>query len=540
MAEALNEQATQATHAAQARRPAAKPPLPAWFTTLQVALGAGAVAADDATLDFYAQDVFSQGEALAVVVSPSAVDELQLTVKTLAAAGVAMVPRGGGLSYTDGYLARQKGSALIDLARMDKLVELNTVDRYVTVETGMYWSTLNDLLAPHGLRTPYWGPLSGLRSTIGGALSQCSVFLGSGEYGSVGESVLSLEVVLADGSVLTTGSAAAGGETKPFIRYFGPDLTGLFVGDAGALGIKARATFKLIPREVDIDFVSAEFDDPTAMIEAMSEISRNDIAAECFSFDPVLLEQRKKRMSLLADAETLLKVVKQSGVMAGLGLVTSGRDFVGEDKYSTHVSIEGKTAGEVAAKVVAAKRIFAAKGQATENSFPKALRAMPFVAPNSMLGPAGERWVPVHAIFPHSTAQAAFKTLQAFFASKQSWLDEHQIRIGYLCTTVAQQAVLIEPVFYWNDSHTAYHKRVVEADYLKKCGEPAANPSATAAVGALKAETARLMRSLGGVHFQIGKFYTYREGRNAAALALFDAIKKQLDPQNIMNPGVLK
>jgi FAD/FMN-containing dehydrogenase len=505
-----------------------------------VALGAGAVAADDATLDFYAQDVFSQGEALAVVVSPSAVDELQLTVKTLAAAGVAMVPRGGGLSYTDGYLARQKGSALIDLARMDKLVELNTVDRYVTVETGMYWSTLNDLLAPHGLRTPYWGPLSGLRSTIGGALSQCSVFLGSGEYGSVGDSVLSLEVVLADGSVLTTGSAAAGGETKPFIRYFGPDLTGLFVGDAGALGIKARATFKLIPREVDIDFVSAEFDDPTAMIEAMSEISRNDIAAECFSFDPVLLEQRKKRMSLLADAETLLKVVKQSGVMAGLGLVTSGRDFVGEDKYSTHVSIEGKTAGEVAAKVVAAKRIFAAKGQATENSFPKALRAMPFVAPNSMLGPAGERWVPVHAIFPHSTAQAAFKTLQAFFASKQSWLDEHQIRIGYLCTTVAQQAVLIEPVFYWNDSHTAYHKRVVEADYLKKCGEPAANPSATAAVGALKAETARLMRSLGGVHFQIGKFYTYREGRNAAALALFDAIKKQLDPQNIMNPGVLK
>jgi len=157
-----------------------------------------------------------------------------------------------------------------------------------------------------------------------------------------------------------------------------------------------------------------------------------------------------------------------------------------------------------------------------------------------MLGPAGERWVPVHAIFPHSTAQRAFTEIQAFFAAKQALLEVHQIRIGYLCTTVAQQGYLIEPVFYWNDSHTAYHKRVVEADYLKKCGEPAANPSATAAVGVLKAETARLMRSLGGTHFQIGKFYTYREGRNPAALALFDAIKKQLDPQNIMNPGVLK
>jgi FAD/FMN-containing dehydrogenase len=535
MAETLNEAAPRTTisNAPNAANPA-------WLTALQVALGSGAVATDDATLAFYGQDVFSQGETLAAVVSPGTVDELQVAVKTLAAADVAMVPRGGGLSYTDGYLARRKGSALIDLVGMNKLVELNTVDRYVTVETGMYWSDLNDLLAPHGLRTPYWGPLSGLRSTVGGALSQCSVFLGSGEHGSVGDSVLSLDVVLADGTIITTGSAAAGGETKPFIRYFGPDLTGLFVGDAGALGIKARATFKLIPREVEIDFVSAEFDDPAAMIEAMSEISRNDIAAECFSFDPVLLEQRKKRMSLLADARTLLNVVKQSGVMAGLGLVKSGRDFVGEDKFSAHVSIEGKTAAEVAAKVEDAKKIFAVNGTATENSFPKALRAMPFTPPNSMLGPAGERWVPVHGIFPHSTAQAAFKTLQEFYAGKQGWLDEHHIRVGYLCTTVAQQGVLIEPVFYWPDAHTDYHKRMVEADYLKKCGEPAANSSATAAVVALKAETAQLMRSLGGTHFQIGKFYTYRQGRNPAALALFDSIKKQLDPKGLMNPGVLK
>jgi FAD/FMN-containing dehydrogenase len=253
-----------------------------------------------------------------------------------------------------------------------------------------------------------------------------------------------------------------------------------------------------------------------------------------------LLEQRKKRMSLFADAKTLLQVVKQSGVKAGLGLVKSGRDFVGEDKYSAHVAIEGRTPGEVAAKLEAARKIFAAHGAATENSFPKALRAMPFTEPNSMLGPAGERWVPVHAIFPHSVAQKAFAEMQSFFVSKQGVLDEHQIRIGYLCTTVAQQGYLIEPVFYWNDSHTVYHQRMVEADYLKKCGEPAANPNATAAVATLKAEMASLMRSLGGTHFQIGKFYTYRDGRDPAALALFDAIKQHLDPKRIMNPGVLK
>ena len=531
MAETLSAQAVVGTSEAA--------PRPAWFTSLQVALGLGAVTEDATELAFFAQDVFTTGAPLSAVVSPASVDELQAAVKILASADVAIVPRGGGLSYTDAFLASKPHSALIDMSQLNRLVELNMTDRYVTVETGMAWGALNELLEPHGLRTPYWGPLSGLRSTVGGALSQGSVFLGSGEHGSVGDSVISIEVVLADGTMLSTGSAAAA-STKPFLRYFGPDMTGLFVGDAGALGIKARATLKLLPRQTAIDFVSAEFSDPLDMIEAMSEISRNNIAAECFAFDPVLLEQRKKRMSLFADAKTLLQVVKRSGVKAGLGLVKSGRDFVGEDKFSAHVSIEGKTAGEVAAKVEIAKKIFAGKGAATENSFPKALRAMPFAAPNSMLGPAGERWVPVHAIFPHSTAQHAFTAIQAFFAGKQAVLDAHQIRVGYLCTTVAQQGYLIEPVFYWNDSHTAYHKRVVEADYLKKCGEPAANPNATAAVGALKAETARLMRSLGGAHFQIGKFYTYREGRNPAALALFDAIKKQLDPNHIMNPGVLK
>jgi FAD/FMN-containing dehydrogenase len=510
-----------------------------WLTELQRSLGENAVTIDAAELAFFSQDVFAQGECLAAVVRPNSVAHLQQALKILSAHDVAIIPRGGGLSYTNGYLAETPNAALIDTSTLNNLVQLNIENSYVTVEAGMCWSALNDILAPHGLRTPYWGPLSGLRSTVGGALSQCSVFLGSGEHGSVGDTVLSIDVVLADGSLLTTGSAAAA-NTEPFTRYFGPDLTGIFVGDAGALGVKVRATLKLIPREKEIDFVSAEFDDPLAMLAAMSEISRANIASECFSFDPVLLEQRKKRMSLFTDAKTLLNVVKQSGVMAGLGLVKTGRDFVDVNRHSAHVAIEGQTKAEVATNVETARKIFAQYGTATENSFPKALRALPFSAPNSMLGPAGERWVPVHGIFPHSAACDAFAKLQAFFAAQQTMLDTHQIRVGYLCTTVAQQAVLIEPVFYWPDAHTAYHKRVVEADYLKKCGEPNQNPSATAAVGALKAETASLMRRLGATHFQIGKFYEYRHGRNPAALALFDAIKTSLDPRGLMNPGVLK
>jgi FAD/FMN-containing dehydrogenase len=511
----------------------------AWLAKLRTLVKQGSVTTDPTELLFFSQDVFNQGAPLSAVVTPGSVAELQAVVSCLTEANVAIVARGGGLSYTDGYLAARNDSVLVDTSRLNKLVELNVEDRYVTVEAGMYWADLNELLAPHGLRTPYWGPLSGLRSTIGGALSQGSVFLGSGEHGSVGDSVIGLDVALADGSILSTGSSAAG-NAKPFLRYFGPDLTGVFVGDAGALGIKARATLKLIPRHIELDFVSAEYVDPTQMFAAMSEISRQNLAAECFAFDPVLMDVRKRRMSLLADAKTLINVVKQSGVMAGLGLVKSGRDFVDESRYSAHCTVEGMSAEEVARKVAVIKQIFAQHGIATENAFPKALRAMPFSAPNSMLGPDGERWVPVHAIFPHSDSARAFGAIKDFFAAKQSVLDQHGIRVGYLCTTVAQQGTLIEPVFYWNDTHMPYHKRVVEPDYLKKCGEPAPNPASTAAVHVLKAETAQLMRRLGGTHFQLGKFYSYREGRNPAALALFDAIKQQLDPKGLMNPGVLK
>ncbi|MEO5831115.1 MAG: FAD-linked oxidase C-terminal domain-containing protein, partial [Rhodanobacter sp.] len=60
-----------------------------------------------------------------------------------------------------------------------------------------------------------------------------------------------------------------------------------------------------------------------------------------------------------------------------------------------------------------------------------------------------------------------------------------------------------------------------------------------AAADALKHKIADTMRGIGAVHFQIGKFYTYRAGRDPVALALLDAIKHQLDPQGLMNPGVL-
>jgi FAD/FMN-containing dehydrogenase len=148
--------------------------------------------------------------------------------------------------------------------------------------------------------------------------------------------------------------------------------------------------------------------------------------------------------------------------------------------------------------------------------------------------------VPVHGIVPHSKAVQASAACDAYFSKHIALLAQHHIQVGTLICTIAHQATLIEPVFFWPDSHTTYHKRMVEAGYQARIGEPADNPEARAVVKQMKRDIADLMREHGAAHFQLGKFYTYRQGRDAAYLALIDAIKAQLDPKKLMNPGALR
>ena len=511
---------------------------PALLSALSIQLGNGGVVSDAESLAFYAHDVFAAGVALLALARPETVDEVRATVTAVMRAGAALIARGGGLSYTDGFLAVQP-SVMLDLSALNRIVEINVEDRYVVVEAGVLWADLDVALAAHGLRTPYWGPLSGLRSTVGGALSQGSVFLGSGLYGSVGDSVLGLEVVTADGELLRTGSAAAG-NTPAFMRYFGPDMTGLFVGDNGALGVKVRATMKLIERPKAIDFVSFKFADASTMLLTMAAVSRAGLASECFGFDPVLADIRMQRASLFADARALVSVVKQSGLLAGAKLVVAGRNFLGPESYSAHAIIEADSEAALPPRVKRVKQLFAECGKETDNSIPKAMRAMPFAPPNSMLGPSGERWVPVHGIVPHSKASSVHAACERVFAAHAESIAQHRIKIGFLFSTIAQQATLIEPVFLWPDSHTVYHKQVVDAAYQGKIGEPEDNPVTRAFVGQLKRLIADTLRQAGATHFQIGKFYDFRAERDPTALALFDAIKRQLDPHHLMNPGVLR
>ena len=112
------------------------------LSDLAAIVGQPNVLTSDADRSFYAMDVYNQLELPLAVVQPATVDELQKAVRAITSAGVAVVPRGGGASYTDGYLPTTTNSILLDTSRLNRIVEINATDMYVTVEPGLTWAEL--------------------------------------------------------------------------------------------------------------------------------------------------------------------------------------------------------------------------------------------------------------------------------------------------------------------------------------------------------------------------------------------------------------
>ncbi|WP_206340853.1 FAD-binding oxidoreductase [Marinicauda algicola] len=150
----------------------------------------GVVTAREAR-EHHSQDVWTTGGLVDLVVRPKTQEAAAAALAACARAGVPVYPRGGGMSYTAGYLGERGGGMSLDTSRLTRIVEIDETDRFVRVEAGCTWAALHEALKPKGLRTPFWGPLSGLASTIGGGVSQNNAFFGAGTHGPTGQSVLS-------------------------------------------------------------------------------------------------------------------------------------------------------------------------------------------------------------------------------------------------------------------------------------------------------------------------------------------------------------
>ena len=517
-------------------------PAPGLADTLRAVLGAAHVRTDPAALDIFANDIAGPAACPPdMVVAPGTVDELQRVMREAAAAGRAVVPRGGGMSYTGGYGPAQPGAVLLDLRRLDRVVAVHARDRVVVVEAGCTWGALHQALGAHGLRLASFGPLSGDAATVGGGLSQHAMFFGAGTAGLVTEAVLGLDMVLADGRLLGTGAMArpAG---PPFFRQVAPDLTGLFLGDAGAFGVKARAALRLVRAPAAERYASFAFPDVAAMVAAQLAVAALDLAAECYGFDTVANRHLRERGfgaagSVAVAAE--LAVASRNPLDAARALLQAGATRLARDDApaaTLHVVTEAETTEAASARIGAIRAAIGRAGREVADTVPRVTRAKPFRRIRALLGPAGQNWLPVHGILPASAAAPAVAALGRYLETHSERFAAHRIEVAVL-TATSPGALLIEPQFFWFDALNPLLRDAILPEQRAAHGDRPPDPAARAIVHEARAAIRDLLDAAGAVHIQPGKYYPLPLAPDAAAA--LQAMKRAFDPDGRMNPGAL-
>ena len=473
-------------------------------------VGPDHVVHDAAERDYYSTDLSMEpGQVADVVVQPGTAEEVAAVVRIAADASSPIVPRGGGMSYTHTYVPGQPGATLIDVRRL-KEIEVNAEDRVVVAEVGVTWEELYLAVSEQGLRTPYWGPLSGRFATVGGTLSNNSVFFGSTRYGSLAESVLGLEVITAAGQVLHTGSWGHRA-SSPFTRYFGPDLTGLFLGDTGAMAVKTKAALRLIPLPAVSLGLGFSVRDFHASNECLIEMGRTGLAAEAYGYDPLY-----------------------NGVFADLGF-----EFLRDVAWSVFAVVDAPDDANAEAAADVLREIGSRYGEEIDPSVPMAVRADPFGAvPQVLMGPEGQLWTPLHGLFSASQAAVAGQATLDFFTEHEPIMREHQIKSSLLTLAVGND-LLIEPSVYWPDAVDRFRLEKLEPGHAAELKNIPPNPEARAVALRLRRELATRYDELGAVHIQIGKWYDYDRWQEPAMRETLSAIKDALDPSGAINPGSL-
>jgi D-lactate dehydrogenase (cytochrome) len=202
----------------------------------------GRVSAGDSDRNLHSEDMtFHAAHTPDVVVYPVSTDEVSRILTLADAEGIPVTPFGAGSSL-EGHVIPIEGGISLDLSRMNRIVSIEPENLIATVEPGVTRAALERAAGQHGL----WFPIDpGADATLGGMAATNASGTTTVRFGKMRPNVLALEAVLPGGSVVRTGSRA-------FKTSAGYDLTGLFVGSEGTLGVITELTLRLygIPEHV--------------------------------------------------------------------------------------------------------------------------------------------------------------------------------------------------------------------------------------------------------------------------------------------------
>ncbi len=420
-----------------------------------------------------------------VVVQPASTAEVAAAVRVAAKYRAPVVPRAGASAMTGGSVPH-RGGITLDLRRMNRVLEVDLDNLQVLCEPGIIHKDLNERLLPHGFSFPVDPGSTGM-ATVGGMVANNACGMRAVRYGSTAHYVLGLEVVLASGEVIWTGSPGS----RALQSASGLNLTGLFCGSEGTLGVITTLRLKILPKSPARGVVTALFDRLEDAGEGTRLVFRGGIV-------PSALE--------LMDRAAIRAV---NAYKAGLDLPDAEALLL--------IEIEGQPAGVREAAQTVAQTLGALSTRVQWADDPAEVAAL--WGARSVLGAAAG------LIRPHSTRVATGEdiavpiarmpeTLRAIHAIAERWAIPCTT-YGHIGSGNVHSAFVIDP----RDQDEV--ERVLRAsDEIHEL--------ALAMGGTVTGE-----HGVGSVRPQ----FMARE--HGPALAAMQAVKAALDPLGIMNPGKL-
>ena len=250
------------------------------LSKLEEIVGRDFVSNNPADLYIYSQDPgASLPRPLDFVIMPKTVEEVQNIVKLANEEKIPLVPMGGGLTLS-GLVIPVKGGIVIDMKRMNKIIEINGYSKYALIEAGV---TTGQLLSHLNEKYPNLQPpvpdAPPSATVAGNVLIHGSGYL-SQKYGDHGAMINGLEVVLPNGDICKLGSCSI----SPFWFARGPipDLIGLFISSFGTMGIITKLSVKLFPKPKFRDIVFGISKEREIIPNLIYNITNTDIPEDIF------------------------------------------------------------------------------------------------------------------------------------------------------------------------------------------------------------------------------------------------------------------
>lgn len=443
------------------------------------ALGKENVITEQEELAAYAYDATADISKVLpeVVVTPTSTEQVQEVVKIAARHRIPVSTRGSGTNLSGGTVPINKGIVMV-MVKMNKILEIDAENLTATVQPGVIIQDLNDAVAQYGLIYPP-DPGTVATATMGGSVAECSGGLRGLKYGVTKHYVMGLEVVLANGKVMRCG-----GKTVKNVTAY--DMVKLFVGSEGTLGIITEIIVKLIPAPEARKSALAIFksiDDAARAITGI--ISNKVIPATLEIMDNVTIKtvENYARVGLPTDAEAILLIE------------VDGIPEVVEKEAEVVVRVCKENNGELKIAETAEERdeLWQARRAA--------LPALAQVSPTTVLE---------DATVPRSKIPDMLKALRDI-------ADKYQLTIG---TFGHAGDGNLHPTILTDENNKEEMERVHKAvdeifDVALKLG------------GTLSGEH--------GVGIAKQKYLINEFGE--AGVEALKAVKKALDPENILNPG---